>query len=146
MDNEMNAYEATVLIDGTWQQTAWERLVVGNIVKVYKDKQIPADLMLISTSMGDGICYIETSNLDGYVSTIQASTDSLSETNLKIKQASVDLIDLRDNDNALSAKLGCIECDPPNAEIDKFNGKMTDTSGRALPLGLNEILLRVCDI
>lgn len=62
----MNSYAATVLVDGSWQQIAWERIEVGNIVKVHKDKQIPADLMLVSSSMEDGICYIETSNLDGY--------------------------------------------------------------------------------
>jgi P-type E1-E2 ATPase len=65
MDNEMNAYEATVLVDGRWQQVEWQELEVGNIIKVAKDNQIPADVMLISTSTEDGDCFLETSNLDG---------------------------------------------------------------------------------
>jgi hypothetical protein len=39
---------------------------VGNLVYVRCDEQIPADLVLLATSNEDGICYIETSQLDGY--------------------------------------------------------------------------------
>jgi magnesium-transporting ATPase (P-type) len=43
-------------------------LHVGSLVYVRCDEQIPADLVLLATSNEDGICYIETSQLDGYVS------------------------------------------------------------------------------
>ena len=39
-----------------------------------KDGFFPADILLLSTSSDDGICYVETINLDG-------------ESNLKIKKA-----------------------------------------------------------
>ncbi len=45
----------------------------GDVVAVYKDQFFPADLLLLTGENEEGICYIETMNLDG-------------ETNLKIKK------------------------------------------------------------
>jgi len=43
-------------------------------VKIFKDEYFPADLILLTSSLAKGICYVETKNLDG-------------ETNLKHKQS-----------------------------------------------------------
>lgn len=40
---------------------------VGDFVKVLKGNVFPADLLLLSSSNESGICYIETSGLDGFV-------------------------------------------------------------------------------
>jgi P-type E1-E2 ATPase len=47
---------------------------VGEVVEVVKDSFFPADLLLLASDNHDGICYVETLNLDG-------------ESNLKIKKA-----------------------------------------------------------
>ncbi|CCC10588.1 unnamed protein product [Sordaria macrospora k-hell] len=47
---------------------------VGDIIRVESEESFPADLVLLASSEPEGLCYIETANLDG-------------ETNLKIKQA-----------------------------------------------------------
>jgi P-type E1-E2 ATPase len=51
---------------------------VGDIIRLRKDGIIPADMLLLSTSHVDGICFIETANLDG-------------ETNLKQRRIYVDV-------------------------------------------------------
>ena len=38
---------------------------VGNIVRVGKEETIPADLLIIKTSLKTGFCYMQTANLDG---------------------------------------------------------------------------------
>jgi phospholipid-transporting ATPase len=45
---------------------------VGDILRVTNEKPFPADIVLLSSSEPDGMCLIETANLDG-------------ETNLKIR-------------------------------------------------------------
>ncbi|KAF4005841.1 phospholipid-translocating P-type ATPase, flippase family protein [Saccharomyces cerevisiae] len=52
----------------------WKNVKVGDIVRVHNNDEIPADMILLSTSDVDGACYVETKNLDG-------------ETNLKVRQS-----------------------------------------------------------
>ena len=72
-DNEVNSTPVLVLRDGAFVETEWADIQVGEIVKVLDKSFFPADLLLVSSSDPDGVCYVETMNLDG-------------ETNLKIKK------------------------------------------------------------
>ena len=72
-DIEMNSHMVKVHTgNGSFVNKPWKDLV-GGIVKVEKDQYFPSDLLLLSSSYDDGLCYVETMNLDG-------------ETNLKLKR------------------------------------------------------------
>jgi phospholipid-translocating ATPase len=43
----------------------WHDVVVGDFVHVGCNEIIPADTLLVRSSDSSGICYVETSNLDG---------------------------------------------------------------------------------
>ena len=45
---------------------SWKDVRVGDVIRVEKNKFIPADLMLMASSLfRKGQCYLETKNLDG---------------------------------------------------------------------------------
>ena len=55
-----------------FNQETWSNLKVGQIVRVLRDQEIPADLILLSASHRE--CYVETSMLDGETNLKQKST------------------------------------------------------------------------
>jgi hypothetical protein len=45
----------------------YSQVRVGDIVRLQEDQYIPADLILLSSSLPHGTAYIQTANLDGFV-------------------------------------------------------------------------------
>lgn len=121
----------------------WKSVQVGDFVRIYNEDQIPADIVILSTSDPDGACYVETKNLDG-------------ETNLKVRQA------LHSGRNIKHAK-DCeqtefvIETEPPHGNLYQFSGaarwaqkdpKNQSDSGTDMvePISINNLLLRGCSL
>ena len=61
--------------DGNVVKTRSKQLKVGDLVRIKCDQYLPADIVPLTTSLDDGICYIETAQLDGYVLVAQDCSD-----------------------------------------------------------------------
>ena len=66
-DKEINQRRSLTIEDfsSDFSEVTWERIRVGNILKLSQDEQVPADIVLLSTEDGAEVAYVETSNLDG---------------------------------------------------------------------------------
>jgi len=113
--------------NGTFGLRSWQKIVVGDVVKVEKDQFFPADLLLLASSYEDGICYVETMNLDG-------------ETNLKVKR-SLEATLFLDNDEAFKDFSATIFCEDPNPNLYTFIGNF-EHENQVYPLDPSQILLR----
>ena len=97
-----------------WEETQSGNLYVGDIISVFENETFPADIILLDSSLPEGICYIETGTLDG-------------EKTLKLKEASLQTASWinasgeKRNDFTLS---GVVFADLPNPELYQLNGKM----------------------
>lgn len=104
---------------------------MGDIVRLQSDDFIPADLVLISSSEPEGLCYIETSNLDG-------------ETNLKIKQASPHTAHMV-SPHLVHQLTGHLRSEQPNNSLYTYEGTMVmsvNGAERQVPMSPDQVLLR----
>ena len=89
-----------------------KKIHVGDIIKIFKDEEVPVDVCLLKSSKRNGVCFVDTVNLDG-------------ESNLKIKksqyktQSLVDILVCTIN--------GILQCDTPNDLLDSWEGFLTIT-------------------
>ncbi|MGH0152378.1 UNVERIFIED_CONTAM: hypothetical protein FKN15_029515 [Acipenser sinensis] len=127
-DSVVNKKETQVLRNGAWEIVFWEKVAVGEIVKATNGDHLPADLVLLSSSEPQAMCYIETSNLDG-------------ETNLKIRQGLQITSEIRDLDSLMRLS-GRMECESPNRHLYDFVGNIRIDGHSSVPLGPDQILLR----
>ncbi|VDL66435.1 unnamed protein product [Nippostrongylus brasiliensis] len=125
-DRKVNSFRAFILENKEFQSREWQEVRVGDVLRVDSDQLFPADLLLLSSSEPQGMCYIETSNLDG-------------ETNLKIKQALPATSELTTIDklNAFEAQ---IECELPTRHVNEFSGNIVVKE--TYPFGIDQLLLR----
>ncbi|CAN8101972.1 unnamed protein product [Discula destructiva] len=110
-----------------WKQAAWKDLGVGDVIKLCRDEDIPADLILLHADGENGLAYVETMALDG-------------ETNLKSKQVLSVFQDCRTMQGLVACQAAFVVEDP-NADLYGFDGRVT-VDGKTLPLTLNEIVYR----
>ena len=52
-------------VSGTakWERTLWKKLEVGDAILLKENDQVPADIIILSTSDSDGVCFVETKNV-----------------------------------------------------------------------------------
>ncbi|XP_052339658.1 phospholipid-transporting ATPase IB isoform X3 [Oncorhynchus keta] len=127
-DNTVNNKKTTVLRNGAWQTVIWKQVAVGDIVKVTNGQHLPADMVIVSSSEPQAMCYTETSNLDG-------------ETNLKIRQGLTHTAGLQSLEELMGLS-GRLECEEPNRHLYDFTGTLRLDNQNAVPLGPDQVLLR----
>jgi phospholipid-transporting ATPase len=132
-DRELNSRLAKVMCaDGSFESRKWKNIRVGDVIRVESNDSIPADLVLLSSSEPEGLCYIETSNLDG-------------ETNLKIKQANP-LTSHLTAPPLVTALRGALRSEHPNNSLYTYEGTLDLVTEQGVPkqvpLGPDQILLR----
>lgn len=134
-----------------WERTLWKKLEVGDIVLLKENDQIPADIIVLATSDPDGVCFVETKNLDG-------------ETNLKPRKALKATLGIANEEDVEHARFW-IDSEAPHANLYSYNavlkyrnggdkegrehpiteGKAFDQGGEGQePVTINELLLRGC--
>ncbi|EEC05352.1 ATPase, putative, partial [Ixodes scapularis] len=119
---------------GRYVKTLWKHVRVGDIIHLSCNEVIPADILLLRSSDDQGLCYIETANLDG-------------ETNLKQRQVAAKVEGFAGKLSEVFHPLSftsTVECDPPNCKIYRFHGFICHPSGEKVPVTSDNLLLRDC--
>ncbi|KAI0954200.1 hypothetical protein AcV7_007497 [Taiwanofungus camphoratus] len=120
-----------------WERTLWKKLQVGDIVLLRENEQIPADVVVLSTSDPDDMCYVETKNLDG-------------ETNLKPRK-SVRATSSITSEEDIERSSFVLDSEPPHQNLYSYHAvlRYRDTSSGELKqdsVTINEMLLRGCTL
>ncbi|TKX21449.1 phospholipid-transporting ATPase DNF1 [Elsinoe australis] len=121
----------------------WKNVQVGDFVRLYNNEQIPADVVVLSTSDSDGVCYVETKNLDG-------------ETNLKVRNALHCGHRVRRARDCERTRF-VLESEQPHANLYSYSGVIrweekdprhpeAEPKEMAEPIGINNVLLRGCSV
>ncbi|KAM9477380.1 phospholipid-transporting ATPase VD isoform 2-T3 [Clarias gariepinus] len=110
----------------------WADVCVGDLVKLCCNEIIPADMVLLHSSDPNGVCHIETANLDG-------------ETNLKQRQVVKDLLQ-QGSEFTPENFSSRIECENPNDDLRRFRGYMEHPDKVRVGLHNENLLLRSCTV
>lgn len=114
---------------GRYVKTKWKHVRVGDIIHLSCNEIIPADIVVLNSSDDYGICFIESSNLDG-------------ESNLKQRQS---VKGLGMDDTFEVSKFDFVmEVGAPSTKIYHFTGTIPLQSGERVPLTKDNLLLRDC--
>ncbi|TPX10958.1 uncharacterized protein E0L32_008164 [Thyridium curvatum] len=111
-----------------WSPIKWENIRVGDIIRLSRNENVPADIVLLRASGPNGIAYIETMALDG-------------ETNMKSKHASTLLAKHCSSIRTMEACNAEVVSEDPNLDLYSYEGKVI-VNGETRPLTLNEVVYR----
>ena len=84
-----------------------------------RDDQVPADIVVLSTSDPEGMCYLETKNLDG-------------ETNLKPRKSVRAMSSITSEDNIKQSSF-YLDSKPPHQNLYQYHGVLRYTERHETP-------------
>ncbi|KAJ6668021.1 hypothetical protein lerEdw1_016342 [Lerista edwardsae] len=134
LDREINRMSCLIYSrsKNAYIEKCWEDVRVGDFVQLRCNEIIPADILLLYSSDQNGICHLETANLDG-------------ETNLKQRQ----VVKGYSNQNAEFDPeffQNIIVCEKPNNDLNKFKGYMEQPDLTRIGFNNESLLLRGCTV
>ncbi|KAF9949505.1 hypothetical protein BGZ72_008744 [Mortierella alpina] len=109
-DKRSNSLECTLVRGGQLIPVKSKDVRPGDVLKICKNDKIPADVVILSTSMDEGACFVETSELDG-------------ETNLKRKAALTPTTELTTVEQ-ITRLTGKITTEMPNERLSRLDGRV----------------------
>ncbi|XP_039061052.1 phospholipid-transporting ATPase 2 isoform X2 [Hibiscus syriacus] len=132
-DKKANEKLVWVVRQGIRKHIQAQDIHVGNIVWLRENDEVPCDLVLIGTSDPQGLCYVETSALDG-------------ETDLKTRVIPATCMGI---DFELLHKIkGVIECPNPDKDIRRFDANLRlfppFIDNDVCPLTIKNTILQSC--
>lgn len=110
----------------------WKDVRVGDFVRVLSNHIIPADILLLHTSDPNGVCHMETANLDG-------------ETNLKQRKVVPGFSTLGEPFQPQTFD-STVVCENPNNNLNLFKGYLERRDKRRTGFGIDSLLLRGCTV
>ncbi|XP_048657219.1 phospholipid-transporting ATPase IB-like [Marmota marmota marmota] len=127
-DKVVNSKTTSVFRQNSWHVIKWHEVNVGDIMKTLNEEFLPADMILISSSEPQSMCYVATANLGG-------------ETNLKIRQASLEVAGIIKEGQLVNLD-GKIECEEPDHQFNNFVGTLYLRGKSPISVGPDQMLLR----
>ncbi|XP_009683886.2 phospholipid-transporting ATPase VB isoform X2 [Struthio camelus] len=118
--------------DHAYIEKRWKDVQVGDFVQLRCNETIPADILLLYSSDQNGICHLETANLDG-------------ETNLKQRRV---VTGFSGQNAPFEPELfeNILICETPNNDLNKFKGYMEQPNLERIGFSIESLLLRGCTI
>ena len=134
-DKKLNNNQVLIFTNNKFRKDICQNIKVGNIIKIYKDELIPADVLIIKSSLKNGFCYMQTSNLDGENALKPREAFNLTQKNVKNKIKKIyDIFDYK-NEHFY------IEVLPPNKDIYNIEGTVFYDNNKNY-ITIKNILLR----
>ena len=126
-DVKVNNTKVKIYKNKKLRNAEWSKVKIGNLVKVKKDENFPADMLVIFSSNKEGNFYLQTSNIDG--ETNLKERDALDYTqklfmNKKFKKTHDNLNNLFKHEDDNNNPNCLIEVEQPNKNIYEINGSI----------------------
>eukprot|EP00347_Sterkiella_histriomuscorum_P021414 403334057 len=139
LQTSMNFGQSQTYQSGHFINKKWENIRVGNIVKIEQNELIPADIILIKSSCPQGLCYLESQNLQGENDLLKKNSDKLLQTLIEYQQQSIDTISFLQGD---------VICDSIDENHHNFNASiyLNEPTNKKVTVYEKQLLLRGCKL
>ena len=134
-DKKSNNTPVLIYKQNRFYKDKCQSIKVGNIIKIYKDELIPADVLIVKSSLKSGLCYMQTSNLDGENALKPREAFNLTQDNIINKSKIINKLFNYEKEHFF------IEVLPPNKDIYNIEGTVFYDKNKNY-ISIKNILLR----